>query len=124
MFLSPLTELGFSCQTGEVRLVGGNASNEGRVEVCRDNTYGTVCDDGTWGNAEARVVCNQLNFGSTGKYSNSRLVVSSVTPLGVLCDPSRVSDCLSPLSRCLCHQGAWLSSRDRETALWATLQWF
>ena len=69
--------IGFSCRTGDVRLVGGNASNEGRVEVCDRNTYRTVCDDGTWDVAEAKVVCNQLNFGSTGGYKKLPLVSSA-----------------------------------------------
>ena len=55
---------GFSCQDGEVRLVGGDTPYEGRVEMCLDDTFGTICDDFTWDDSEAEVICNQLGFGN------------------------------------------------------------
>ena len=53
------------CTQGDIRLSGGTNGLEGRVEVCFNNRWGTVCDD-AWGTNDARVVCRQLGFNDTG----------------------------------------------------------
>ena len=51
------------CADGDVRLMNGSVStlSSGRVEVCVDNAYGSVCND-RWDEIDAAVVCRQLNF--------------------------------------------------------------
>ena len=40
-------------------------SNRGRVEVCNDHQWGTVCDD-DWGFKDGLVTCRQLGWRGVG----------------------------------------------------------
>ena len=53
-----------TCTQGAIRLQGGTAT-EGRVEICNNNVWGTVCDN-RWDNMDAQVVCRQLGFTANG----------------------------------------------------------
>ena len=54
------------CTGGEVRLVGGANFTEGRVEICLNDEWGTVCDQ-MWDGTDAAVVCRQLELEYIGK---------------------------------------------------------
>lgn len=50
-----------NCTDGDIRLANGTTENEGRVEICFGNEFGTICDD-SWDRKEATVVCRQLGY--------------------------------------------------------------
>ncbi|XP_019850362.1 PREDICTED: uncharacterized protein LOC109581053 isoform X2 [Amphimedon queenslandica] len=61
-----------ACTTGEIRLVNGDTPNQGRVEICINKVWGTVCDD-SWNYNNARVVCRQLGYSTDGATYSSGL---------------------------------------------------
>ena len=74
-----------ACTNGDIRLMNGTEPSvrEGRVEICYNNVYGTVCDD-RWDTVDARVVCRQLGLNrSEGNIILlcSKIVIQSTFPL-------------------------------------------
>ena len=58
------------CTNGEVRLSGSVNRQRGRVEVCINGTWGTICDD-FWDNRDASVVCRHLGYSPYGIYTHA-----------------------------------------------------
>ena len=55
------------CSTpGEVRLADNVSEIEGRVEICYNGEWGTICDD-QWGPSDAMVACRQLGLPAARK---------------------------------------------------------
>ena len=40
--------------------------NEGRIEICINNVWGTICDD-YWSDTDANVACRKLGFSGQSK---------------------------------------------------------
>lgn len=54
------------CEDGQIRLSGGSTVMEGRVEICFNETWGTICDN-FWTSNDGNVVCNELGFSRFGR---------------------------------------------------------
>ena len=55
------------CVDGDTRLVDGTNPLEGRVEICFNDAWGTVCDN-AFSSADAEVVCRALGEPFNGKF--------------------------------------------------------
>ena len=54
------------CTNGQIRLAGNtNVPQEGRVEYCLNNNWGTICHN-SWGATDAQVACRQLGYLTEG----------------------------------------------------------
>lgn len=80
--LSSLVDLDLvplNCVDGDVRLVDSNTSQEGRLQVCFNRVWGTVCDD-RFDSDDARVVCSQLSTQFEGLSFASHVRLSTIPP--------------------------------------------
>ncbi len=64
--LLAITEI---CNDGDLRLIGGSNNTEGRVEVCYNEAWGTICDN-SFDRNDATVICGQLGFSRRSVFSN------------------------------------------------------
>ena len=87
------------CSSGEVRLVNGSNPHQGRVEVCYDGVWGTVCSD-FWNSADAAVVCRQLGFSSQGAIEHRNAAFGEGTGI-ILLDDIRCTGLESEIFNCV-----------------------
>ncbi|EFJ44986.1 hypothetical protein VOLCADRAFT_37253, partial [Volvox carteri f. nagariensis] len=94
---------------GQLRLMDGPNAWSGRLEICRNNVWGTICDMG-WGWDDARVACRQLGFPAGGEAveggwfpnatESSPIHYSNVTCLGY---ETALASCLLPNRSTSCN---------------------
>ena len=49
------------CTEGDLRLTGSEMENEGNLEVCHLDVWGSVCNT-DWSEANSNVACKELGF--------------------------------------------------------------
>ena len=54
-----------ACKDGEVRLSGSTIEYAGRVEICLETIWTSLCDQ-SWDIKDAMVVCRQLGYSPYG----------------------------------------------------------
>jgi hypothetical protein len=87
------------CTDEEVRIVGSPDPSYGRVEVCVNQTWGTICDSSTWNNAAASVICSHQGFSPHGAiatrngYSTS-LIPTNIDIVNCIGSETSIFDCL------------------------------
>ena len=69
VIITILCTVAAQCTTGQLRLIGGNIPNEGRVEICMSSAWGTVCNYG--GSFYTTLVCRQLGYSTQGQTNSS-----------------------------------------------------
>ena len=60
------------CTNGDVRLEDGFSEYDGRIGICYDGEWGTVCDDGI-NDSVAKVVCRKLGLPLHSKSYNNTI---------------------------------------------------
>ena len=70
---------------------GGTIQGSGRVEVCINNVWGTVCDN-LWSSNDTEVACRQLGFSIIGNcHGDHNITLSVGTWLAMIKGSSRLS---------------------------------
>ena len=55
------------CENGDIKLSGSSDPLQGRIEICMNQVWGTICDD-FWDVNDVAVICQQLGFSAEGDH--------------------------------------------------------
>ena len=68
IIVASLSDPGVCTTDGQLRLANGTIEQEGRVEICLNGLWGTICESG-WGASDATVFCRGLGYTGPGMYN-------------------------------------------------------
>ena len=57
--------------------MNGTTPYEGRVEICYDGVWGSVCDS-SWNDQDAAIVCLQLGFQGTSMFTHNNYTIAII----------------------------------------------
>jgi hypothetical protein len=66
------------CETGSIKVVDGQDTSDGRIEICFDNLWGTICSQ-SWDKNDALIACKQLGFSTEFALSFSKTTSAAVS---------------------------------------------
>ncbi|KXJ20886.1 Lysyl oxidase-like 2 [Exaiptasia diaphana] len=112
------TTLSLAMKNETLRLMGGQFSNEGRVEVFKNGSWNKICGYPWWNTNTANVVCRSLGLPSPTHNTPRGLLLASATPvdttlvLSYLCNgtETNLKECSWIIASSIC-QRANLSSQ-------------
>lgn len=103
------------CTHGSARIVDGTSSQEGRVEVCLNGLWGTVCDE-SWSQIDANIVCWQLGYSNAGIYGVT--VIMHPSQRETLCTAIRFISRFYCLLICILWRRNYPHSHDQYLLFW------
>lgn len=113
-------DVGVWCSSEEIRLAGGRKSGQGRVEINRAGTWGTICNN-NWDDKAVNIVCGTLGY-SAGISFHPPPGLGRISLDNVRCSSSnsQISSCShSTPSNCDHYKdaGVWCIRNDNDVVL-------
>ena len=66
VLVTDFSHFSVTCVNGDIRLQNGTQPFNGRLEICLNGTWGTICNN-QFGGVDASVACRQLGFSRFSK---------------------------------------------------------